>query len=79
MAKDKAGLLIALGGLKKPKGSEPAEGDEMDEEMPGADELESTAAADAFAAVKADDQEGFHDALKRFVKACMSQEEAGEY
>jgi hypothetical protein len=77
MAKDNAAMLLALGDLKKPKGAS-AEPELDDEEAPKLD-LKGEAAADAFAAVKADDSEGFAEALERFVSACMSDKEAGEY
>lgn len=79
MAKDNAAMLLALGDLKKPKGAaaEPdaGMGDEEGLEL----DLKGEAAADALAAVKADDSAGFAEALERFVGACMSNKEAGEY
>jgi hypothetical protein len=73
MAKSSAAMLAALGGLKKPKGEEADEELELDEE---ADELEpGDPLSEVFDAFKADDLEGFKDAFKRAVMACMSEED----
>jgi len=76
MAKDNSALMIALGGLKKPKGKEEPEGDdEMDMEADDADvpdsaELKATAVADIRAAFDSGDDDALSDALTRFVQAC---------
>ena len=75
MPKDNPGLLVALGGLKKPKGK-PAEGEEEsaapdDEAAP---DLKAEARADIASAVAGGDGEAVADAVERLVKACM-----GEY
>jgi hypothetical protein len=81
MKKGNAALLVALGGLKKKPGeasSEPdetAEGGDEEDAAPSADEVEQTASDDVFDALKADAREGFRDALRRFVKACMKDDE----
>lgn len=75
-APKKSGLLIALGGLKRPPGGDgesladdakPEEGGEPDM----GDDVKTMAANDAFDALKADDRGLFADALDRYVKACM--------
>lgn len=75
-APKKTGLLIALGGLKKPPGgdSEPDMGDPGEAskgDEPSGDAMKSQAAADAFDAIKSGDRALFADALDRYVKACM--------
>lgn len=74
-APKKAGLLIALGGLKKPSSdSEPDMGDpgeSMESDEPSGDAMKSQAADDAFDAIKSGDRALFADALDRYVKACM--------
>jgi hypothetical protein len=81
MAKGNAALLVALGGLKKPKSSDSDDESSSDaeESMPDAKELEQQASEDVFDALKSEDREGFREALGRFVKACTSREEADEY
>ncbi len=71
----KSGLLIALGGLKKPSSdSEPDPGDSgesMESDEPSGDDMKRQAADDAFDAVKSGDRDLFADALGRYVAACM--------
>lgn len=71
-AKDKgdAGLLIALGGPKKPM---PA-GDPASEDAPAMDDVKAMASDDAMAAMKSGDSAAFQDAMTRFVKACTSED-----
>ncbi len=73
MAKDNSALMVALGGLKKPKGAPEEPELETDEES---DELEPGDPVDeAFDAVTAGDREAFRDAFNRAVMACMSSED----
>lgn len=71
----KSGLLIALGGLKKPsKDAEPDPGDpgeKMESDEPSYDAMKTQAADDAFEALSSGDRSLFADALDRYVKACM--------
>jgi hypothetical protein len=75
MPPKKSGLLIALGGLKKPSSDsepDPGEpGESMESDEPSYDAMKSQAADDAFDAIKSGDRSLFADALDRYVKACM--------
>jgi hypothetical protein len=71
MAKGNVATLIALGGLKKPKG-EPAEGDEMED----AEELETGDPIDElFDVIKSGDKAAFKEAFKSAAAACSSEGE----
>lgn len=72
-----AGMLAALGGLKKKPSAASEEMESMDAEdegVPEAGEVKSQAADDVFDALKADDRGAFADALDRYVSSCMSGE-----
>jgi hypothetical protein len=73
MAKGNVATLIALGGLKKPKG-EPAEDDEMED----AEELEVGDPIDElWDVIQAKDKAAFREAFKSAAAACSS--EGDEY
>ena len=75
----KSSLLIALGGLKKPKGapgSDVGEDDDMpmeDEAPPASSEVKSMAVSDVMSAVNSGDATALEDALTRFVGACRDE------
>lgn len=68
------GLALLLSKGPPSKGEEPSD-KEMDKESPEEDDkeaaLEDEYLSDAFAAVKSDDKDGFMEAMKSAVKACM--------
>jgi hypothetical protein len=71
MAKGNVATLIALGGLKKPKG-EPAESDEMED----TDELDVGDPIDElFDVIKSGDKAAFKEAFKSAAAACKSEDE----
>lgn len=62
------GVIIAMGGPKKMPVDEELEGEAEGEADPGAFEQ---AASEAFAAAKADDEEGFASALRLAIEALI--------
>lgn len=76
--KNKAALLIALGG--KPKGMGIDKSDDMasegdtDDAVPAGDDMKRAAAEDALAAFKTGDVDALSLALSDFVRACKSED-----
>lgn len=77
--KDNAAMLVALGGLKKPKGKPGESHEPMGDDEEAAPDLKAEARADIASALESGDGEALGDAVERLVRQCMKEDEAGAY